>query len=45
MREIHVLARPEQDIVEALARLADALGCPTVAAPDNGTGPNPAAAR
>ena len=37
--EIHILARPEQDIVEALARLVDALGCPKVAAPDNGTGP------
>ncbi len=34
--EVHILARPEQDIVEALARLADALGCPKVAAPDNG---------
>ncbi|MFL5253592.1 MAG: acetolactate synthase large subunit [Rhodopila sp.] len=39
--EIHVLARPEQDIVEALARLADALGCPKVAAPDNGRRPEP----
>ena len=34
--EIHILARPEQDIVEALARLADTLGCPKVAPPDNG---------
>jgi acetolactate synthase-1/2/3 large subunit len=34
--ELHILARPEQDIVESLARLADALGCPKVAAPDNG---------
>lgn len=39
--EVQVLARPEQDIVEALARLADALGCPKVAAPDNGTRPGP----
>ena len=39
--EVHVLARPEQDIVEALARLADALGCPKVAAPDNGSRPEP----
>ena len=37
--EIHVLARPEQDIVESLARLADALGCPKVGAPDNGNRP------
>ena len=37
--EIHVLARPEQAIVESLVRLADALGCPKVAAPDNGTRP------
>jgi len=37
--EIHILARPEQDIVEALARLADALGCSKVAAPDNGSRP------
>ena len=37
--EIHVLARPEQDIVEALARLADALGCPKVAPVDNGIRP------
>jgi acetolactate synthase-1/2/3 large subunit len=37
--EIHVLARAEQDIVEALARLADALGAPKVAPPDNGSRP------
>ena len=37
--EIHVLARPEQAIVESLARLADALDCPNVAAPDNGARP------
>jgi len=34
--DLHVLARPEQDIVEALARLADMLGAPKVAKPDNG---------
>ena len=39
--DLHVLARPEQDIVEALARLADALGAPKVAAPDNGARPAP----
>jgi acetolactate synthase I/II/III large subunit len=37
--EIHILSRPEQDIVESLARLADALGCPKVAPPNNGTRP------
>jgi acetolactate synthase-1/2/3 large subunit len=37
--EIHVLARPEQDIVEALARLAEALDCPKIPAPDNGARP------
>ena len=36
---IHILARPEQDIVEALARLADLLECPKVAPPDNGARP------
>lgn len=41
--DITVLARPEQDLVEALARLADALGCPKVAAPDYG--PRPEAVR
>jgi acetolactate synthase-1/2/3 large subunit len=39
--EIHILARPEQDIVDALSRVADALGCPKVAAPDNGSRPEP----
>lgn len=34
--EIHILARQEQDLVEALERLADMLHCPKVAAPDNG---------
>jgi acetolactate synthase I/II/III large subunit len=37
--EIHMLARNEQDIVEALDRLCDTLGCPKVAAPDNGARP------
>jgi acetolactate synthase I/II/III large subunit len=36
---IAVLARPEQDIVEALALVADALGCPKVAPPDYGARP------
>jgi acetolactate synthase-1/2/3 large subunit len=34
--EVHILARPEQDLVEALTRLADALHAPKVAPPDNG---------
>ncbi len=34
--QIHVLARRDQDPVDALARLADALGAPRVAAPDYG---------
>jgi acetolactate synthase-1/2/3 large subunit len=38
--QIHVLARSEQDIVEALGRLADALGAPKVAAPDYGARPD-----
>jgi acetolactate synthase-1/2/3 large subunit len=37
--EIHILARPEQDIVEALARLVDTLGCPKIAPPNNGSRP------
>ncbi|MGE0224851.1 MAG: acetolactate synthase large subunit [Acetobacteraceae bacterium] len=37
--EITILARPEQDILEALTRLADALQAPQVAAPDNGERP------
>ncbi len=37
--QIHVLARPEQDIVEALHRLVEALHCPKVAAPNNGFRP------
>jgi acetolactate synthase-1/2/3 large subunit len=34
--DLHVLARPEQDIVDALGRLAEAIGAPKVAQPDNG---------
>ena len=34
--EVHILARAEQDLVEALSRLADMLHAPKVAAPDNG---------
>ena len=34
--EIHILARQEQDLIEALSRLADMLHCPKVADPDNG---------
>jgi acetolactate synthase-1/2/3 large subunit len=41
--EIHVLARPEQDLRAALADLAEALGAPAVPAPD--PGPRPEAAR
>ena len=41
--ELHVLARPEQDIVDALGRLAEAVGAPKVAKPDNG--PRPEAGR
>jgi acetolactate synthase-1/2/3 large subunit len=37
--EIHILARAEQDLIEALTRLADALHAPKVAAPDNGPRP------
>jgi acetolactate synthase-1/2/3 large subunit len=39
--EVHVLARPEQDISDALAQLADALNCPMIAAPNNGVRPDP----
>jgi len=34
--EVHLLARKEQDPIDALARLAEALGAPKVAAPNNG---------
>jgi acetolactate synthase I/II/III large subunit len=37
--ETHVLARPEQDIIESLARLVDALACPKVPPPHNGNRP------
>jgi acetolactate synthase-1/2/3 large subunit len=37
--QIHILSRPEQDVVESLARLADALGCKKVAPPNNGSRP------
>ncbi|MFI4933563.1 MAG: acetolactate synthase large subunit [Caulobacterales bacterium] len=37
--QIHVLARKEQDPVEALERLAEALSAPKVAPPDNGQRP------
>jgi acetolactate synthase I/II/III large subunit len=38
--ELHVLARPEQDIVDALSRLAEAIGAPKIAKPDNGARPD-----
>jgi acetolactate synthase I/II/III large subunit len=41
--EQHILARPEQNVLEALARLVEALGAPKVAAPDYG--PRPEAGR
>ncbi|MSP02266.1 MAG: acetolactate synthase large subunit [Acetobacteraceae bacterium] len=34
--EIHILARAEQNLIEALSRLADMLHAPKVADPDNG---------
>ena len=40
--DIHVLARPDQDAAEALARLADELGAPHAAIPDPGPRPEPA---
>ena len=40
--KVHVLARPEDDLVDALARLADELNCPDVALPG---GPRPALAQ
>ncbi len=39
--ELHVLARPEQDIVDALGRLAEAIGAPKTPGPDNGVRPEP----
>ncbi len=38
--ELHVLARPEQDIIDALGRLAEAIGAPKIAEPDNGGRPD-----
>jgi acetolactate synthase I/II/III large subunit len=40
--DIHVLARPDQDAAEALARLADTLSAPKVAIPDPGARAEPA---
>ena len=40
--DIHILARPDQDAAEALARLADELSAPRVAIPDPGPRPDPA---
>jgi acetolactate synthase-1/2/3 large subunit len=37
--QVHVLARKEQDPIEALIRLADALHAPAAPAPDNGERP------
>ena len=36
---VHILARPEQDLADALARLAEALGAPHAAPPDPGPAP------
>ncbi|MBV8612911.1 MAG: acetolactate synthase large subunit [Acetobacteraceae bacterium] len=40
--DLHILARPEQDPLDALARLADELGAPAAAVPDAGPRPEPA---
>ncbi|HSU06614.1 MAG TPA: acetolactate synthase large subunit [Acetobacteraceae bacterium] len=40
--ELRILARPEQDPAEALARLADDLGAPATSVPDSGPRPEPA---
>lgn len=40
--DVHSLARPEQDPVDALARLADELGAPACAVPDAGARLGPA---
>jgi acetolactate synthase I/II/III large subunit len=40
--DVHSLARPEQDPMDALARLAEELGAPAVAVPDAGARPEPA---
>jgi acetolactate synthase-1/2/3 large subunit len=39
--DVHVLARPDQDAAEALARLVDELGAPRAAVPDPGPRPVP----
>jgi acetolactate synthase-1/2/3 large subunit len=39
--QVSLLARRDEDVPEALERLADALGAPAVAAPDNGPRPQP----
>jgi acetolactate synthase-1/2/3 large subunit len=39
--EVHVLARREQDPIDALARLVEALGAAPAPAPDNGPRPEP----
>ncbi len=39
--ELHILARPEQDGCDALARLADELGAPAAPLPDPGPQPEP----
>ena len=38
--ELHILARPEQDPADALARLADELAAAAVAMPDPGPRPS-----
>ncbi len=40
--DLHILARPEQDPLDALARLAEELGAPAAAVPDAGPRPEPA---
>ncbi len=40
--DMHILARPEQDPMDALAHLADELGAPPAAVPDAGSRPEPA---
>ncbi|HKM63844.1 MAG TPA: acetolactate synthase large subunit [Acidisphaera sp.] len=43
--EVTVLARPDEDAADALARLADTLGAPKLAAPDPGPRPERATGR
>jgi acetolactate synthase-1/2/3 large subunit len=40
--DVHILARPDQDAAEALARLVEELGAPRVPLPDPGPRPTPA---